>query len=72
MITIFNDISAHEKINELENEIEKKCFTKSMQKKLQYLVDKGHYYVDELEDISSKLQNMTGENKNAGIKKEGD
>lgn len=62
MITIFNDISAHENIEKMYQSILDKGVTDTRAKNLQYLTDSAHYYVDELENISSKLQNMIKNN----------
>ena len=57
-MVIFSDRLAHENIERMHQEILDRGVTDTRAKKLQYLVDSAHYHVDELENISSKLQNM--------------
>ena len=57
MTNFMNDQILHDNLDRVVDEIMAHPLSESQRKKVMHLSDKGHYMIDELEDVSSQLCN---------------
>ena len=57
MTNFTNDEVLHNNLDKVVDELLDKPLTPTQRKKVQKLADAGHFYIDQLEDISSQLCN---------------